>query len=346
MGKNWLFSIIMITFTALSNCFCMNRCTSKLYGGLKVSRFVHSGSYTDVITSVTNEKVKLLKSLQIKKKRDSTNLIVLEGFRHIHDALAAGILPKHLLMVESAKQSPQFPSLFNLLKQHQLISKIDYISESIFNQLSDTVNGQGIIGAFEKPLFPANLRINSTNSATPPFILLLDRIQDPGNLGTIIRSSFALGVHSILCVNCCDIWSPKVLRASLGYALQLPLLELAHPEEVYPALDTLQKDFRPSSPWSWSYFIADASVVESDTNTAPIDYTKPNYQVPLVLIMGSEASGVQPSLLAHLQTSSSHKEEKERMERIYIPMQRNVESFNVAIASSIITEEIAKQRRK
>lgn len=268
-----------------------------------------------------------MRSLQLKKKRDQNGLILLEGYRLVLDALENGFNPKRILV------SPKFDSSLNFEKVIETARKnnikediISLVTEELLSTVTDTVNSQGIVAAFVKPL--AKSFISCHPVTENPLIVVLDGVADPGNAGTIIRSAFGLGATAVVGIQSCDLWSPKVLRSSMGTSLRFPVLECSWLDA--PAL--LQEHFKFRRE-TLQVFVADGS------ESSHISFTDVDYCTrPSVLLIGSEAFGPSENISRLCDGDSS------RIARIRIPMTRPVESFNAGVAASIILAEAAKQR--
>eukprot|EP01031_Cornospumella_fuschlensis_P025811 gene25811-31171_t len=241
------------------------------------------------------------------------------------------------MCTEDAAGSPSGQALVNQLENQAQGHKLHLISDSVFKSLTETVNGQGVIAAFHKPKHSyKGLYTNSTLSApspapAPPLILLLDGLSDPGNMGTIVRSAYGLGAQCVICVNTCDAFAPKCVRASMSACMTLPIYAFRN----YSELDGLLEEIRTEYVTKFSKPMKHFQVLLADTSSptytpcASIDYT-----VPTVLVIGNEANGI--SL-----------ECKQRFKHgVYtrIPMYRPLESFNAAVATSIILAFAAEQR--
>lgn len=249
-----------------------------------------------------------MKSLQLKKYRDKEGLVLLEGHRTIIDALSNGMSPSCILMTNRAFESPLGEELYSITKQ---LPCVDIIPDAMMKNIVDTVQPQGVCAAFKLPTVLNHL------PPTASLLVICDGVKDPGNMGTIFRTSFGLGVDCLMLTEgCVDPYSPKVLRSAMGTVLS-------------PHMSMMQ--------WSWAkisaeidqtvfqILVCDADGVSYDT----VDFTKPS-----VFVLGSEATGVDMSAVA-----------LQRAIRIKIPMCRGLESFNVGVAASIILSEAARQRR-
>eukprot|EP01035_Chromulina_nebulosa_P020615 gene20615-26732_t len=183
--------------------------------------------------------------------------------------------------------------------------------------LSDTITNQGVIAVFNRPnKLSSNHVKDILSKSTNPLIVITDEISDPGNLGTLIRSSYGFGADILITIGGCDVWSPKVLRGSMSAALKLPVAE-----------------------WSWNdvnEFITTNKfqilVTDVDANSKPFDTI--DFSLSSIIVIGSEARGV-----------STNAKELNNMISINIPMDRPLESLNAAVAGAAILSEVSRQRR-
>ena len=157
------------------------------------------------ITSTKNNKVKLAKSLA---KKIEDNLIFLEGTRTVVDALSknGGLIPVNILFTRAAlkkQQSLNDDLVAALSKVSSSSFSIDCISSDLMSMISEVETSQGIVASFKRP---------EKRSTLPPdagFVVILDRMSDPGNLGSIIRSSWGLNIDAMILIKGCDPYSPK-----------------------------------------------------------------------------------------------------------------------------------------
>lgn len=294
--------------------------------------YQNSNGYTGTnhdsfISSSQNDQVKLMKSLQLKKKREEHGLVVLEGYRQIMDALQNGLQPKRIFLSDYGITSSLYSKLQEIKEFQRLPNGVLLrVTNDISASLSDTVNDQGIIAAFEKPVFTSLKLLDNSGKSKYPLVVVLDGIADPGNAGTIIRSAYGLGADAIVGIQCCDLWSPKVLRASMGSSLRFPIIETS-----WIKASNIIQSLIPSQT-SYQILVADGS------DSSHVNYTQVDYSSkPTLLVIGSEAHGPSEKI------STLAKREGDLL-RIQIPMLRAVESFNAGVAASIILAEAAKQK--
>ena len=241
------------------------------------------------ITSLENEKIKKLLKLQKKKYRDLENKYYVEGYHLVQEAFKAGVL----LEVLQIDEAPYF--------------EVDtyVVSEEIMKKLSTTDTPTNIIGVCRKIDY---------DEIKGNHLLLLDEIQDPGNLGTIIRSSVAFGVDMILLSeNTVDLYNPKVLRSTQGMHFHIPILSV----NSFDALTFLKEN---------EYTILGTNVVNG-VDARKIDHSSLN---KFCLVMGNEGNGIRPSISDLCDKN------------LYIPISDKVESLNVGVACSILLYELER----
>ncbi|MBT3169292.1 MAG: RNA methyltransferase [Candidatus Cloacimonetes bacterium] len=234
---------------------------------------------------ITKNKVKELAKLNQKKYRELSRNVVVEGVRLIEQINHYGIELEELYSTER-------------FQNNSFLCKNNFeVTEQQLQKITDTKNPQPIAALVQKK----KICLKDNN-----FILYLDGIKEPGNLGTIIRTATALNVDGIiLSPNCCELYNPKVIRASLGTVFQLPI-------EIH-GIEWLKK--------------SDATIVSTAMKNAEkiLAFSKPQ---KIILVIGSEAFGVSDEILA-----ISHKTVK-------IPISKNIESLNVAVATGIAIFQI------
>jgi RNA methyltransferase, TrmH family len=254
------------------------------------------------ITSVANDKVKYVRTLERRRMREKEGRFVAEGARVLEDALRAGSVPALVFYAPELEATPRGKAL---LKQLSLATAEVYpVSEAVMAAVSDTVTPQGVLAV----LSMAELRPRSDS-----LWLILDGIQDPGNLGTLLRSAEAAGVGQVwLAPGTADAFSAKVVRAGAGVHFRLPLTRRSWPEITH----ALQG--RP------------VRLAEEGSELA---YDDADWTQPTALIVSNEGGG------------PSGEAREAATERIAIPMQGGTESLNVGVAASVILFEAARQRR-
>ena len=239
-------------------------------------------------SSVNNEKIKNLKKLNTKKYRDETNLYLVEGEHLVKEAYENNVL-EELILLEN----------INL----NIDVKTSYVTRNVLKFISNLDTPNGIIGICKK----------KENTLKGNKIVILEDIQDPGNLGTIIRSSVAFNVDTlVLSSNTVDLYNPKVIRATQGMLFKLNII-------IENDLENLIKNLKQNN-----YTIYTTNVKNGNSLKTIEKKHK------LAIIMGNEGSGVSDKL-----NSLADK-------YLYIDMNKNCESLNVAVATSIILYELDK----
>lgn len=255
-----------------------------------------------MITSPTNDKIKFVRRLQTdRRSRSREKLFVVEGSRWASELIKQGT-PCHMVFYTEA-WADNHPDI--LLQLQQLAQQVSTaVSEPVMAAMSDTTTPPGILIVVTTPGLPL--------PDSPQMLLVLDRMNNPGNLGTILRSAGAAGVDGVLLApGCVDATNPKVVRGSMGALLRLPVLSLS---------------------WEEIAGIVANKVVWLAASRGEKTYTAVNWQQPSVLIIGSEAQGAGAEAL------------KLADGRVSIPMHADTESLNAAIAASVILFEAKRQR--
>ena len=238
-----------------------------------------------------------------RKYRRSTEEMLCEGEKMLEEALRSGVQLGVLLVRERARDS--LPD--GLLERAEQAGAALYsASDALFELASDVETPQNVIFSCKQPHWTADALDGKAQ------VLLLDGLQDPGNLGTILRTAeaFALGAV-VLCEGCADPFSPKVVRSTMGAVFRLPCVQLGLQE----AVGRLHGSGLP--------------VYATALHTDSVPLT----QVPLgraAVIIGSEGRGVTPAAL-----SLSDK-------RVIIPMAGRAESLNAGVAAAIVIYEMTK----
>ncbi len=249
------------------------------------------------ISSAKNQICKDLRALSRKKVRDEKQLYIIEGIKSVRDALAAGV--KLEFIAVSVQIYPQLDT------KEFGGTDIYIIAEQIFTSLSDTVNPQGILAAAKMPEEEPPIKSGGA-------YIYCDGVNDPGNLGTIVRTADAAGFDGvILSPDCADIYNPKTVRACMGSLFHIPIFK------NIAADDARIKDFR---------FIGG---VLSDK---AVDYKAADYTGSVIIALGNEANGLSQALI-------------ERCTPVTIPIYGGAESLNVAVAGGILIYEAVRNRR-
>lgn len=259
-----------------------------------------------MITSKDNDLIKQVsKLLGSAKFRKETGLFVAEGLRLSIDAFESGVSIKYFLYTPQAKQKNS-----EVIKKLQAFSENSYeISEKIYNIISDTNTPQGVMcicNTIDKFISLDKMKDEGKYIA-------LEHIQDPSNIGNILRTAEALGVDGVIMSNnCCDIYSPKVVRGSMGAIFRIPFI----------ITDDFVKFLTDSKDCGFKIYSA-----VPDRKAKSV--TEVLFNEGSIIAVGNEGNGLT-------------KETISISESITIFMQGNAESLNVATASSILMWEMLR----
>lgn len=258
-----------------------------------------------MITSVHNPRVQAVRKLQAQvKARRKQGEFVIEGVRLAEEALKSHWEARLVFFTAQLDQRGQ--AVVDGLSARGVLA--EQVSESVMEAISQTETPQGILAVLAIKPLPV--------PASPDFLLTLDGMRDPGNLGTILRSASAAGVQAVLIApGCVDAWSPKVVRAGMGAHFRLPILSLSWFD--------LKRTLSPVG-FNLRVYLADSA--------AGTPYTQADFRPPLALIIGSEAAGAGDESLSIA------------ADKVHIPMLAGSESLNAAAAASILLFEVQRQR--
>lgn len=257
------------------------------------------------ITAVNNGQVKFVAELKQKKYRLKTGLFVAEGLRTVEEAIKAR-------QIESIFYTPIDDERTRkaLEEAASMGIKLYCVNEAVMKKLSDTETPQGILAVCN--MTHMNLEELLTKGE---MLLVLDRVQDPGNIGTMLRTADAAGVGGIVLLSgCADIYAPKTVRASMGSLFHIPVLQGL--DEV--GFIAMAKDY--------GYELVVTSL-EGATSLYKADLNG-----RIAFVMGNEANGVTDNLL------------KSADKRVFIPMKGKAESLNVAMAAGIVMFEALRRK--
>lgn len=261
----------------------------------------------EIITSKDNSAVKhaakLLKSAKYRRQEES---FLAEGIRLCLDAALSGVEIRQLFYTQEAFE--KYPEDVKLLQERA--EKTLLLSGRLMNSLSDTVTPQGVLCVCSMLDKMDSLdKIDASGH-----LLGLEDIQDPSNLGTILRTAEALGVGGVILTRgCCDIYSPKVLRGSMGAVFRLPLT-------VADTMEQAVKELKRKG------FVTLAAVPDREAeNVTRIDFT-----LPAAVLVGNEGNGLKPETISACDR------------RVTIPMLGRAESLNASIAAGLLMWEMMR----
>lgn len=264
----------------------------------------------EVISGGQHPRVRYLKRLSSRKFRDQEGKFVIEGVRFLEEALDAA-WPLDAVLFS--------PRLELTERGHRLLNRLDLlglpllqVTDGLMRELADTETPQGVL-AMARCREDPRLMVPEPTRAN--LALLVDGLQDPGNLGTIIRTADAAGAGSmVLLKGTVDLYNPKVLRATMGSLFHLPVLRAADRKGVISTFKAA----------GYALAVGDPA---GDKDPGGVDFTGPT-----LLVIGSEAKGAGPDLVQQARW------------RVRIPMPGRAESLNAAVAAGILMYEALRQR--
>ena len=277
------------------------------------------------VTSDTNQFIKLARSLLEKKSRDKENLFIVEGFKLIDEALAADFSLKYLYILEEESQNNIELNLsaqeaFKKTSTTNNVEKIFSIPEELMKKIASTETPPEALAIFSKKLVQQESSNNKIEADFPLSNLLAnlekvslycENLQDPGNLGGIIRTALASGCENIFLDNCVDIYNPKLIRASAGAVFHVKFHETNLEEflKLKMNLDSQEK----------------ITLVATSPRAKHAYYDfKPESHEKIILMMGNEGKGLSEKAFSACNTT------------LNIPINPKVESLNVLAATTVL----------
>jgi TrmH family RNA methyltransferase len=262
------------------------------------------------ITAFSNPLVKRIRSLRDKRHRREEGLFLAEGLRIATEARDAGILPAYLFFCPDTARHPLAAVL--IAETEAAGGEAIETTVDILSKLSGKDNPGAIVGVYRE--FETPLAALDRNRA--PLWLAAERLRDPGNLGTILRTADAVGAGGLILIDdCVDPFSVEAVRASMGALFTVPLTR------------TRWEDFLPWLRGGRGQLVA----LSLDTDT---DYQAPDYAVPTFLLTGNEAQGLPPAYAAECDL------------RVKMPMLGKADSLNAAVATAVMAYEVLNQFRR
>jgi len=252
----------------------------------------------ETITSLNNNRIVMYSKLKDKKYRDEYKLFLLENYKLIVEAIKRGEKIESIIILDEYQD--KFPSVIKVASD-----KIIIVNKQIFSKLSDTVTSQGIIAIIK---IKDQISLSSLSGKT----LVLDRLQDAGNVGTLLRSAQGFGFENIVLIDSVDIYNTKVIRSSGGSIFSLNLIKTSEKELLFE----IKKN-------NFAVFVADMNGENL--------YTIEEFPANLMLVIGNEGQGVS----SHIEESATN--------NIMVPMSKNLESLNAAVSGSIIMSYISSK---
>ncbi len=257
-----------------------------------------------MIESMNNAQVKRIGKLKKSSRfRRQERVFIAEGFKMAAEGLAHGLV-QAMYVAESAGEE-YFSKLSHTIGKE----KIEWVSDAVFRQLSDTAAPQGVLAVVRMPEYDREKILEGAA------LVCLEDIQDPGNLGTIMRTAEGAGMSGVvLSKGCVDLFNPKVVRATMGALYRMPYYIT---ENMPTEVEYLQ---------SRGFQIAAARL------DAELGYTHANYLGKTGLLIGNEARGLCPETAEKADVG------------VRIPMEGQLESLNAAVSAALLMYEVYRQQ--
>jgi len=258
-----------------------------------------------VITSKDNETIKKIRKLKEKKYRDQNGKYIIEGVKLIREAIAEKADIDTIVVCDNCVKTGEIDSkvLYEIAKYNCV-----YVDEKVFNNMTDVQNPQGLLAVVQKKNSDKDIKYDED------VIVVLDDIQDPGNLGTILRTIDSVGLSQVIVSKKSgDVFNPKVVRSTMGAIFRVNIIES---ENLVNTLKEIKKH----------KFKVVATSLQTEESIYDIDYKKK------VIVIGNEANGVSKEVL-----EMSDK-------KVKIPMPGKTESLNAAVATGVILYEYVRQK--
>ena len=275
-----------------------------------------------LITSPSNPRISKLRDLHTARGRKKSGLFLMEGIHLLEALLGAGIVPQEVYyQAEVLQHSVKGRALFARLVGSGILQEcLVEVNERVMQALGDVQTTSGVVSVLPLELFKAD-RLRARRPAVKrPFLLILDDIADPGNMGTLLRTALAADVESVLLTsNCVDCYSPKVVRAAAGAHVVLPI-------EADLSWQAIAEKVARHCGKALRVLLAEAG--------GTLLYYEQDLTLPFALIIGNEAHG--PSQEARSLATLT----------VSIPLANGVESLNAAMAAGIVLFEAVRQSRQ
>jgi TrmH family RNA methyltransferase len=249
-----------------------------------------------------------IRDLHRRRGRERTGLALAEGVRLVEEALAARVPIRGAAVAPGLEATPRGTALKSALERAGV--RLEAVSDAALGELADTEHPQGVVAVLEPP----HWRLADIAPAAERPVLVLDGVQDPGNVGTILRTTLALGGAGVVALTgTADLHNSKVLRGSMGALFRLPAVMTDPPAYLAWARETGVE--------TW--------VTAADGEPLGRGGAA-RRRGPVALVLGNEGAGVGAALAGAAQR------------RVAIPLDRGVESLNVAVAAGILLYEVAR----
>lgn len=270
-----------------------------------------------LVDRITSRQNPLVKRFRRVRAGDEHHLVFIEGVRLIEEAVRVGV---HFESVVFSSELETTDRGLVLLESLQRVPcRGAYVSDPVMDAIADTESPQGVAALVSRPYFEIQDLF-----ASQSLIVIADQLQNPGNLGSIVRSAHAAGASGLVAMRgTVDPFNPKALRASMGSAFRLPIVtDVGRAEALDACSDRGVKVLAARLP----------SPGPTEAENASKPYTQVDLSISIALVVGGEAGGVSGEVTGRAD------------QIVHIPMGEGVESLNAAAAAAIILYESARQR--
>lgn len=257
----------------------------------------------EVIKSKENNLIKEIKKLKEKKYRDLDKSFLIEGFRFVEEALKSNFEVKYVFICERQKEKFEKLGFENLIDKN---TKCFIVSDSVLNSICSTETPQGVVAVVKNKI--SDIQIKNG------FYILIDKVQDPGNMGTIIRSANASGALGVIITKgTVDTYNSKTLRSTMGSIFKIPII---FEDSNFNIIKKLKEN--------------KFKLITSSLNTN-YNFYDVNLTDRVIIAVGNEGNGISKEIFEFGDIS------------VKIPMPGNAESLNVGVAASIMMFEAVRQ---
>lgn len=258
-----------------------------------------------VISSKDNELIKHIKKLKDKKYRDENNEYIVEGVKLIEEAVQEKAKIKKIIVCEDTTRTYEIPTQVMLeIAKYECV----YVTDKIFSSITQVTNPQGVMAIIEKNA--ENQEIDYTQD----IIIALDNVQDPGNLGTILRTVDSIGLKQIIVSkDTVDAFNSKVVRSTMGAIFRVKIIEV---EDLIQTIKEMRKH----------HFKLMVTSLQTENSIYDIEFNKK------IIVIGNESNGVSKEI------------QDMADEKAKIPMLGKTESLNASVAAGVVMYEYVRQK--
>lgn len=263
------------------------------------------------IESLSNPLIKRMRLLREKRHRKAEGLFLAEGLRIATEAREAGILPRWLFLAEEGAGHPLARALIAAVIEAG--GEVVDTTPAVLSKLSGKDNAQTIVGIYQEP----KIRLADLDRSSAPIWLVAERMRDPGNLGTMLRTGDAVGAGGLILLDeSTDPYAVEAVRASMGAIFTQKLVQARWDEFL---------------PWLRQ---AEGQLVATWLSEDTLDYQDARYQAPTFIMIGNESQGMPADYAAAADL------------RVKMPMMGKADSLNAAVAGAVMAYEVLNQNRR